>query len=560
MSSRINTILSLVSQLVTVSKRSKIAGKLATELGVDDFSIFVRDKALSTLLPAPGFQQPSRDNAEWIAFLKNCHKSGRYIATLTHLTHGAPVTVTAVVYKNELAVVLIGDNPSEEKLSDLEQLLPLLASLFHYEQFADQANFYIQQTEASAKEHQNIAQKLDAARKSLQSALAEKDTEIHERIKSEAALAESEQRFRFMAESLSTMIFTSHPSGALDYVSPQWANYTGLALEDIKEKGLVTALHVDDAKAVLAYWDHSYQTGDPIEQEIRFKKHDGTYRWHLLRAEAMRNEHGEVTMWVGSSTDIEDVKANMQKKLELEEKTELLTRQQKDLLELNAAKDEFIRLASHQLRTPATGVKMYIGMLMGGYADEPTEKQMQMLDQAYKSNDRQLQIIDDLLKVATVDAGKVLLNKEACDLASVVGEVISELQHTTASRKQQIIFIPPPEAITAHIDKRFIRMVVENIIDNASKYSPANTTITVNVARKDHNEITIIDQGVGIAKKDQAQLFKKFSRVHNSMSISAAGTGLGLYWAKEIISLHGGTITINSKLRHGSTFTIKLPL
>jgi signal transduction histidine kinase len=273
----------------------------------------------------------------------------------------------------------------------------------------------------------------------------------------------------------------------------------------------------------------------------------------------MRNEAGDITMWVGSSTDIEEVKANMEKKLELEEKTKLLTKQQKDLIELNAAKDEFIRLASHQLRTPATGVKMYIGMLMGGYADEPTDKQMQMLDQAYRSNDRQLHIIDDLLKVATIDAGQVILSKEVCDLTILITDIIEEFRHSTAKRNQQIVFKQPNHDISAHIDRRFIRMVIENLLDNASKYSPENTTITIALSQNSHSKITITDQGVGIAKKDHDQLFKKFSRVHNAMSISAAGTGLGLYWAKEIITLHGGDITLHSKPNHGSTFTITLP-
>jgi PAS domain S-box-containing protein len=355
------------------------------------------------------------------------------------------------------------------------------------------------------------------------------------------------------------MIFTAKANGQLDYVSPQWESYTGIPTKNIIRHGLGMVLHPDDAEQVIATWNTAYRTGETITQEVRIKNAAGAYRWHLSRADAMRNDDGEITMWVGSSTDIEDVKTNMQKKLELEEKTEILTRQQKDLLELNAAKDEFIRLASHQLRTPATGVKMYIGMLMGGYADEPTESQMKMLDQAYSSNDRQLQIIDDLLKVATVDAGKVLLSKEQCNLELLIRDVIDELRHTVAIKQQHIVFIPPHKPIKAEIDRRFILMVIEKLIDNASKYSDPNTTITISIARKQLTEITIIDQGVGIAKKDQAQLFRKFSRVHNAMSISASGTGLGLYWAKEIITLHGGTITLNSKLHHGSTFTIQLP-
>lgn len=553
-------MLALINQLINIDNRQKTAKKLAVELGMNDLFVYIRDETTGAWQPAQGFQQAAAaDQLEWHSFLDGCSGGGRYTKTLSYSPHKKPIPITALAYEDKLAILLVGTCTAEEKIHLLEQHLPLLSTLLHHEQLLERTHTYVQQTEQSAAEHRNTAHKLDVARKSLQAALAEKDSEIHERIKSESALAESEQRFRFMAESLSTMIFTAKPSGALDYVSPQWTNYTGIPLDDIKGSDLAAILHPDDIAMVLDYWRHSYATSALIEQEVRLRRHDGVYRWHLSRTEAMRNTQGEITMWVGSSTDIEDVKANMQKKLELEEKTEILTRQQNDLLELNAAKDEFIRLASHQLRTPATGVKMYIGMLMGGYADVPTERQMQMLDQAYKSNDRQLHIIDDLLKVATVDAGKVLLNKESCNLELLVDEVIEELRHTVANRQQHIVFINPHQDISADVDKRYIRMVIENIIDNASKYSPENTTITINITQKEFKEITIIDQGVGIAKKDQSSLFRKFSRIHNTMSVSAAGTGLGLYWAKEIITLHGGTITINSKLRHGSTFTIQLP-
>ena len=553
-------MLTLLGQLTTIVERPAVAKQLATKLEADDLMIFVRDSVSGVFLPAPGFDQDLIQNEAWQSFLDRCAKTGTYTTTLPDLhTATKTVKVTVLSHRGRLAIAVVGEQPSEKMLTGLRQLLPLLATIFHYEQTANHSNRYIRQAEASVAAHRNITRKLDTARKNLQAALAEKDKEIQERIKSEAALAESEGRFRFMAESLSTMIFTAKPDGHIDYVSPRWEEFTGIPVQEFATKGLRIALHPEDVKHSLSVWKNALKTGETFSYEFRIVQPDGTYRWHLTRAEARRNKKGEIIMWVGSSTDIEDVKVNAEKKLELEEKTEILTRQQKDLLELNAAKDEFIRLASHQLRTPATGVKMYIGMLMGGYADEPTESQMKMLDQAYTSNDRQLQIIDDLLKVATVDAGKVLLNKETCNLELLIKDVVDELRHTLATKQQSIELISPHKTIKAEVDRRYMRMVIENLIDNASKYSGTNTTITVSLTRKKATEISIIDQGVGIAKKDQEQLFKKFSRVHNAMSISAAGTGLGLYWAKEIITLHGGTITLNSKLHHGSTFTIELP-
>lgn len=552
-------MLSLISQLSVISTRPQVAREIAAEMGVEDLLILVRDDELDILLPAPGFQQTIAKAGKWRDLLDTYSDNETHTQVAEHPITGLPTTVTTLVHERKLAVILAGGHPAEDKLSLLQDTLPLLAAVFLYEQYVEQAKVNMQQSVASAVEHRNIARKLDETRKNLQLALHEKDNEIHERIKSEIALAQSEQLFRFMAESLPAMIFTADASGTLTYISPQWEQYTGLSVKVLRKSRMSTILHPNDAEDVTRHWLHSYETGADIEQEVRIRRADGKYRWHLSRSKCVRDETGQITMWVGSSTDIEEVKTNMQKKLELEEKTVTLTRQQDTLLELNAAKDEFIRLASHQLRTPATGVKMYIGMLMGGFADEPTENQMRMLDQAYQSNERQLHIIEDLLKVATIDAGKVVLVKEKTDIKKLLNEVSSEMQHAISGRKQKIIIDSPLNTVMVEIDKRYIRMVIENIIDNASKYSPDNTLITVKLEQNNHTDITIIDQGVGIAEKDQSMLFKKFSRIHNVMSVSASGTGIGLYWAKEIVSLHGGTITLKSELGHGSSFTIRLP-
>lgn len=551
-------MLSLISQLSVISTRPQVARKIAAEMGVEDLLILVRDDELDILLPAPGFQQTIGNASKWRGLLDTYSDNETHTQAAEHPITGLPTTVTTLVHERKLAVILAGGHPAEDKLSLLQDTLPLLAAVFLYEQYVEQAKVNMQQSVASAVEHQNIATKLDETRKNLQLALHEKDNEIRERMKSEVALAQSEQLFRFMAESLPAMIFTADASGTLTYISPQWEQYTGLSVKLLRKYRMSTILHPNDAEDVTRHWLHSYETGTDIEQEVRIRRADGEYRWHLSRSKCMRDETGQITMWVGSSTDIEEVKINMQKKLELEEKTVTLTRQQDNLLELNAAKDEFIRLASHQLRTPATGVKMYIGMLMGGFADEPTESQMRMLDQAYQSNERQLHIIEDLLKVATIDAGKVALVKEKSDIKKLLNEVSGEMQHAISKRKQKIIIDSPSNAVMVEIDRRYIRMVIENIIDNASKYSPDNTLITVKLEQNNHTDITIIDQGVGIAEKDQPMLFKKFSRIHNVMSVSASGTGIGLYWAKEIVSLHGGTIILKSKLGHGSSFTIRL--
>lgn len=231
------------------------------------------------------------------------------------------------------------------------------------------------------------------------------------------------------------------------------------------------------------------------------------------------------------------------------------------LRELSRTKDEFISLASHQLRTPATAVKQFIGMVIEGFAGELSATQHQLLQKAYDSNERQLRIVSDLLKVAQVDAGKVTLRKSSTELGSMIRDVAKELEGVYASRQQPLTLELPAGGVTALIDKDRIRMVIENMLDNASKYSPEGAGVTVVLSETpDSVVVSIADHGVGIAAGDQDRLFEKFSRIYNSLSTQVGGTGLGLYWARKIVDLHGGEIDVTSTEGVGTTFTIHLPL
>lgn len=230
------------------------------------------------------------------------------------------------------------------------------------------------------------------------------------------------------------------------------------------------------------------------------------------------------------------------------------------LIELNQAKDEFISIASHQLRTPATGVKQYVGMLLEGMFGELTEPQKELLSKAYDSNERQLKIVSDLLKVARVDAGKVVLRKSETDMNDLLKTIVEEEKAIAKEHGQTIKFTPAKQLAVAWVDQDTIRMVFENLIDNASKYSEADTTIEVSVrVIKTMIKVKITDKGVGIEEEDLARLFEKFSRIHNPLSTQAGGSGLGLYWAKKIVDLHSGTIEVTSEPDKGTAFTVSLP-
>lgn len=230
------------------------------------------------------------------------------------------------------------------------------------------------------------------------------------------------------------------------------------------------------------------------------------------------------------------------------------------LIELNRAKDEFISVASHQLRTPATGVKQYLGMILEGFAGDLSDSQRAILQKANESNERQLRIVTDLLKVAQVDAGKVRLRKAEVDVTSLIKDVIKEQQETFEKRRQKVLFQPEQASLNLYLDRDTIRMVLENLIDNASKYSGQDKIVTIQLReRADEVQITIIDNGVGIKREDQNRLFEKFSRIDNPLSTQVGGTGLGLYWAKKIVDLHQGRVTLESVVSEGTSFTVHLP-
>lgn len=298
------------------------------------------------------------------------------------------------------------------------------------------------------------------------------------------------------------------------------------------------------------------QYGRVEDEDWRVKK-DGTKFWANVVITALYDTAGTL---IGFAKVTRDLSERKRQEDRLRKANVLLKRQRHELQLLNASKDEFISLASHQLRTPATGVKQYVGMVREGFAGEMNERQQELLERAYESNERQLRIISDLLKVAQVDAGKVKIKKTLTNVNSILASVIYEQADTYRAQNQKIEHKNSDMVINARIDANMIRMVLENIINNASKYSHQNAHVAVGAYEVGKKVcIEIEDNGVGIGEEDVSRLFQKFSRIDNELSTQVGGTGLGLYWAKKIVDLHKGKIILRSEVDQGSTFIVELP-
>lgn len=242
----------------------------------------------------------------------------------------------------------------------------------------------------------------------------------------------------------------------------------------------------------------------------------------------------------------------------LSSKTRALARKEEQSIQ--EAKDELLALASHQLRTPATGVKQYVGMLREGLAGDLTPMQETLVEKAYQSNERQLNTINQMLFVARSDAGHLKMDIVLFDIGQLVIDMGEELKLAAELKNQKVKLVMPKSEYWVAGDRQYIRMALENITSNALKYSYEKGRITITLTASPKKvSIAIKDNGVGVSKDDMGLLFKKFSRVQNALSDKVTGSGIGLYLAKSVIAAHHGSITFDSKEGKGSVVTITLP-
>lgn len=295
-----------------------------------------------------------------------------------------------------------------------------------------------------------------------------------------------------------------------------------------------------------------------VEDEDWRVRKDGTRFWANVVITALRDASGEL---VGFAKVTRDLTERKQQEDDLRRANDILREQQRELERLNLTKDEFISLASHQLRTPATGVKQFLGMLLEGFVGDVDSTQLKYIAKAYESNEHQIEIVNNLLKVAQIDAGKVVLHKSNADVRQLIDGVVEGHAEHFRRRRQGVSVDMRLDLPFVSVDVGHFRMVLENLVDNASKYTPAGGEVVIS-ARANANSlrVSVEDTGVGIAAKDVDKLFKKFTRIPNPLSDSVGGSGLGLYWVNKVIELHGGRIEMQSKLDTGTTFHVYVPL
>lgn len=243
--------------------------------------------------------------------------------------------------------------------------------------------------------------------------------DITDRKAREQQVQEAAERFRFLAESMPQKIFTATPAGEVNYFNRQWTEFTGLSFEQIRDWGWLQSIHPDDVDENVRRWKQSIETGEAFYLEHRFRGADGMYRWHVSRAHAMRDGDSEVLMWIGSNTDVNDIR-------EAREQAERLSR----------TKDDFMAALSHELRTPLTPVLMTAAVLRDD-ARLPLDVREQ-LAMMKRNIDLEARLIDDLLDLTRIAHGKLTLRMEPCDTHSLIALAV-EMVRSEASAKRLVL-------------------------------------------------------------------------------------------------------------------------
>ena len=269
----------------------------------------------------------------------------------------------------------------------------------------------------------------------------------------------------------------------------------------------------------------------------------------------------ELVVAIQNSLHTEEIERfNITLQTRIKEATHKLRSTNEKLMALDEAKDDFLSMASHQLRTPLTSIKGNLSLVLEGDTGRITELQRKMLQQAFSSSQRMVYLISDLLNVSRLKTGKFVIERTPVNLVTLVKEEIGQLLETAKSRNLTLNYIAPKHIEELMLDDNKTRQVIMNFIDNAIYYTPSGGEIDVYVKETQSAvECRVVDNGIGVPKNEVHHLFTKFYRAKNARKARPDGTGLGLFMAKKVIVSEGGALIFDSAEGKGSTFGFSFP-
>ena len=346
------------------------------------------------------------------------------------------------------------------------------------------------------------------------------------------ALADSERLLRSITSAAPTGLWMSDEDGIITYVNQTWLDWTGMSYESQLGEGWINNVIDEDRERANTKFMFDLKHRNMYEVEFRINHIDGTVRWCVATGMPQYLSDGSFSGYIGACTDITEQK-NLQQQ-----------------------KDDFIGIASHELKTPVTSIKAYAQVLERMLRSKGDLKEAAMIHKMDVQINRLTSLIGDLLDVTKINAGKLQFNNRYFDFNELVSEVVEDLQRTT--EQHQLIENLQPTGIV-YGDKERIGQVITNFITNAIKYSPdAKEIIISSKIEDDEVRLCVEDFGIGISEDKLHQVFEQFYRVSGDMQHTFPGLGLGLYISSEIIKRENGRIWAISTLGKGSTFCFAL--
>ncbi len=407
----------------------------------------------------------------------------------------------------------------------------------------------------------NALQKLNAK---LESRVAERmaelvntveqlNQEIRERKQIEAALRESESRFRSMANSAPVLLWMAGTDGVCNFFNQSWLNFTGRTHEQECANGWTENVHPDDLSECLKTYQSAFAARQEFQMEYRLRRADGVYRWILDNGKPRFTPEGTFAGYIGCCIDITERKQAEAEQARVEEEIRKALAKEK---ELNEFKSRFVSMISHEFRTPLTTIQSATDLLRY-YEWSPDEKQ-ERFQQIYEAVQHMTRLLEDVLLIGKAEAGRLAYVPKLMDLKAICQQLMADFQLTTSS-KHILSFSSEGTAQEVWIDQKLLRQILTNLISNAIKYSPAGGKIELRLEYfPDRVDLQVKDEGIGILPDEMEHLFETFFRGSNVGTIQ--GTGLGLATVKHCLDLHGGYIAVTSEVGKGTIFTVTLPL
>jgi len=349
----------------------------------------------------------------------------------------------------------------------------------------------------------------------------------------------AEKKFELATESASDQIVITDPDGIILYANPAVERISGFSVTKILGKKAGSENLWGGRMGSVFYkkfWDTIKKRKESFKGTFENKRKDGTKYYAQATVSPILDENDGIQFFISIERDITKEK------------------------EVDTMKDEFISLASHQLRTPLSAIRWYLEMLVDGDAGKLNTEQKKYTKSVYESTKRMINLVNALLNVSRIESGRILVDPLPTDIVDLVKEVIEETKAKLGGKNQKIILSAYKELPLIKIDQKLLRNVYLNLITNAMIYSPPKSTIEIFISKNEEELISqITDHGYGIPKMEHGKVFEKFFRASDAMKREPGGTGLGLYLSKAIVESSGGSIWFDSD-ENGTSFWFTIPL